>query len=120
MIMILREYEFTPKTRRPRHPNARRSRIISLKSIAGLFCPCPHLGQVVSPVAQNEGPQFAERKLADFRRAKQCVDPNLGKTTLAELCDRYAETLSHLSRSSIKSKTGIFKRIKTEWPAGSQ
>jgi len=77
-------------------------------------------GKLFRQSLKTDDRKLAERKLADFRRAKQRVDPKLGKTTLAELCDRYAETLSHLSQSSIKSKTGIFTRIKAEWPGGSQ
>jgi integrase len=77
-------------------------------------------GKLFRQSLETDDRKLADRKLADFRRDKQRVDPRLGKTTLTELCDRYAETLSHLSKSSIKSKTGILKRIKAEWPGGSQ
>jgi integrase len=62
--------------------------------------------------------QLANRKLAEFRQKKLKVDPKLAKITIAELCDRYAETLSHLSPSSIKAKEGILARLKSEWPEG--
>src|SRR2546423_6543412 len=62
--------------------------------------------------------QLANRKLADFRAKKLEVDPKLAKITIAELCDRYSETLAHLSASSIKAKRGILSRVKSEWPEG--
>src|SRR5437773_12484305 len=55
--------------------------------------------------------QLANRKLAEFRSKKLRVDPKLAKLTIAELCDRYAETLAHLSASSIKAKKGILARL---------
>lgn len=62
--------------------------------------------------------QLANRELADFRKKKLKVDPKLAKLTIEELCDRYAETLAHLSASSIKAKKGILARIKSDWPQG--
>ena len=62
--------------------------------------------------------KLANRKLADFRAKKLKIDPKLAKITIAELCDRYAETLAHLSASSIKAKRGILSRVKSEWPEG--
>jgi integrase len=60
----------------------------------------------------------AQRKLADLRRAKSRIDPAAGRVTLAEICSRYEGTLGHLSKSSIKAKRGILRRLKTEWPQG--
>jgi integrase len=62
----------------------------------------------------------AERKLADLRRAKSRIDPAAGRVTLAELCSRYEGTLGHLSKSSIKAKRGILRRLKAEWPKGAE
>lgn len=62
--------------------------------------------------------KLANRKLAAFRANKSNVDPKLAKITIAELCHRYAETLAHLSASSIKAKRGILTRLKSEWPEG--
>jgi len=62
--------------------------------------------------------QLAARKLADFRKKKLRVDPKLAKLTLEELCERYAETLAHLSASSVKAKMGILERLKSDWPEG--
>jgi integrase len=62
--------------------------------------------------------QLANRELADFRKKKLKVDPKLAKLTIEELCDRYGEILAHLSASSIKAKTAILARIKSDWPQG--
>jgi integrase len=62
----------------------------------------------------------AERKLSDLRRAKARIDPAAGRVTLAEICSRYEETLGHLSKSSIKAKRGILRRLRTEWPKGAE
>jgi hypothetical protein len=45
-------------------------------------------GKLFRQSLKTDDRRLAERKLADFRRAKQRVDPKLGKMTLAELCDR--------------------------------
>ena len=62
--------------------------------------------------------QLANRALADFRKKRLKIDPKLGKLTIEELCDRYAETFAHLSASSIKAKTAILARVKSDWPQG--
>src|SRR5262245_24538039 len=62
----------------------------------------------------------ADRKLRDFRASKSKVDYKAGKITLGALCDKYAATLRHLSRSSLKAKDGILNRLKTEWPEGKE
>jgi integrase len=62
----------------------------------------------------------AERKLSDLRRARSRIDPAAGRVTLAEICSRYEETLGHLSKSSIKAKRGILRRLKIEWPKGAE
>jgi integrase len=60
--------------------------------------------------------QLADRKLREFRAKRLKIDPRLAKLTLKELCDRYEQTLGHLSASSIKAKKGILERVKSEWP----
>ena len=62
----------------------------------------------------------ADRRLRDFRASKSKVDHKAGKTTLGALCDQYAGTLRHLSRSSLKAKDSILRRLKTEWPEGEE
>jgi integrase len=62
----------------------------------------------------------ADRRLRDFRQSKSKVDPWVGKITLGALCDQYADTLGHLSRSSLKAKHGILNRLKSEWPEGEE
>jgi hypothetical protein len=64
--------------------------------------------------------EIAKRKLADFRRNQSRVDHKLGRSTLANLCDRYEQTIQRLSSSSISAKTGILKRLREDWPQGEQ
>jgi integrase len=64
--------------------------------------------------------ELAKRKLADFRRSQSRIDPKLGRSTLANLCERYALTIQILSESSITAKTAILKRLREGWPQGEQ
>lgn len=77
-------------------------------------------GKLFRDSLETSDRKTADRKLRDFRNSKSKVDPRAGKTTLAELCDQYAETLGHLSRSSRKAKGGILARLKSEWPEGAE
>lgn len=62
--------------------------------------------------------EIANRKLAEFRRKQGRVDIKAGRLTLAQLCDRYAQTLGPLSPSTIKAKLGILKHLREDWPQG--
>ena len=64
--------------------------------------------------------KISERKLRDFRNSKEKIDAKLGKMTVESLCDRYEQTLTQLSPSSIKNKRGILCRIKSDWPQGKE
>ncbi len=56
--------------------------------------------------------KLANRRLAAFRRKVSRVDPKLGKTTLAAMCDLYLQTIEHLSESTKKARRGIITRLK--------
>jgi integrase len=60
----------------------------------------------------------ANRKLARFKREQRQIDRSQGKLTLAELCDKYLETIEHQSPKTIEGKTCIVGRIKRLWPSG--
>ncbi len=62
--------------------------------------------------------KLADRKLSDFRRDKAKIDPLLGRSTLADLCQRYEATLEHLSDSTRTAKSGILQRLRSDWPEG--
>ncbi len=62
--------------------------------------------------------KLADRKLIDFRRDKSKIDPTLGRSTLADLCERYEATLEHLSESTRTAKSGILQRLRADWPEG--
>jgi hypothetical protein len=52
--------------------------------------------------------------LREFRAKKSKGDHKAGKIPLGALCEKYAETLRHLSPSSLKAKEGILRRLKDE------
>jgi integrase len=62
---------------------------------------------------------LAKRKLADLKQQQGQIDRSQGKITLAELCDRYLQTVQHQKPKTIERKTLIVRRIKSDWPTGS-
>jgi integrase len=64
--------------------------------------------------------QLAGRKLGDFRRSQSRVDHRFSRTTLADLTERYAQTIQRLSPRSITTKRNILKRLRDDWPQGEQ
>src|SRR5215475_11921892 len=50
---------------------------------------------------------IAQRKLAHFKNEQRQIDRSQGKLTLAELCDRYLETVQHQKPKTIERKTCI-------------
>jgi integrase len=63
--------------------------------------------------------ETAKRELAALLRVEIAANPNERAITLAQLVDRYFDTIRHLSRSSVKAKRGICFAIKHDWPGGS-
>src|SRR5882724_9951895 len=62
---------------------------------------------------------LAKRRLADLRERQRQIDQSQGKITLAELCDRYFETVKHQKPKTVERKALIVRRIKDDWPTGS-
>jgi Site-specific recombinase XerD len=60
----------------------------------------------------------AQRALAWLKQERKEVDPAQGKFTLAELCDRYLQTVQHHKPRTVERKTCIVGRIKRDWPTG--
>jgi integrase len=60
----------------------------------------------------------AQRALAWLKQEREQVDPTQGKLTLAELCDRYLQTVQHHKPRTVERKTCIVGRIKRDWPTG--
>jgi integrase len=60
----------------------------------------------------------AQRALAWLKQEREQVDPTQGKLTLAELCDRYLQTVQHQKPKTIERKTLIIRRVKSHWPSG--
>ena len=56
--------------------------------------------------------QLANRRLVEFRRKLSRINPRLGKTTLAAMCDLYLQTIGHLSKSTMKGRHGIIAHLK--------
>jgi integrase len=61
---------------------------------------------------------IAQRELARFKNEQRQIDRSQGKLTLAQLCDRYLETIQHQKPRTIEGKTCIVSRIKRDWPTG--
>ena len=60
----------------------------------------------------------AQRALAWLKEEQKQVDPSQGKLTLAELCDRYCQTIQHQKPKTVGRKSLIIRRIKSHWPTG--
>ncbi len=63
--------------------------------------------------------KLADRKLRELKDKLAQIDQSKGKITLAELCDKYLQTVQHQKPKTIERKTYIANRIKSDWPAGS-
>src|SRR6266705_3160454 len=50
---------------------------------------------------------LAKRRLAVLKQEQAGVDHSKGKLTLAELCDRYLDTVQHLKPKTVERKTHI-------------
>jgi len=62
--------------------------------------------------------KLAERNLTKNKGDQSQIDRSQGKLTLAELCDRYLNTVQHQKPKTVERKTFIVRRIKTAWPTG--
>jgi len=60
----------------------------------------------------------ANRELRRFKDEQREIDRSQGKLTLAELCDRFLETVRHQKAKTIERKNLIVRRIKDDWPTG--
>jgi integrase len=69
-------------------------------------------GKLYRESLKTDDRSVANRKLREFRKKLSRVDPKLSKTTLAAMCDLYADTIDHLSKSTKKARTGIIARLK--------
>jgi integrase len=78
-----------------------------------------HRGKLILKSLKTSDRALAKRKLADFRRDLEKIDPRAGKVTVAELADRYRDSQRHLAKNTQAKKDTITTRIKKEWPGGS-
>lgn len=78
-----------------------------------------HRGKLIRKSLETPDRPLAKRRLADFRRSLEKVDPKAGRVTVAELADRYRETQRHLAPKTQKKKDTITARVKADWPDGS-
>jgi integrase len=65
-------------------------------------------------------PAIARRNLAQRKAEQGGIDRSRGKCTLAELADEYLRTARHQKEATIERKTLIVRRIKNDWPTGTQ
>jgi hypothetical protein len=50
---------------------------------------------------------LAKRRLSDFRRSLEKIDPKAGRITVTELVDRYRENQRHLARKCRRKRTRL-------------
>jgi integrase len=75
-------------------------------------------GKEIKRSLETTDPAIARRELARFKKEQRQIDRSQGKLTLAELCDRYLETVQHQKPKTVERKTYIVGRIKRDWPTG--
>jgi integrase len=61
---------------------------------------------------------LAKRNLAKLKDEQRQIDRSKSKITLAELCDRYIQTVQHQKAKTVERKKHIVARIKIDWPGG--
>jgi integrase len=57
----------------------------------------------------------ARRKLRDYRKDMNRLDPAQARMTVKELCDKFLATVSHQAAGTVRQKKEICGRIKREW-----
>jgi hypothetical protein len=62
---------------------------------------------------------LAKRRLSALKDEQSQFDRSKSKLTLAELCDRYLKTVQHQKPKTLERKAHIVRRIKRDWPTGS-
>jgi integrase len=75
-------------------------------------------GKEIKQSLRTQGYTTAKRELKRVMEEQGQLDPSLAKLTLAQLCDRYLETLSGLKPKTLKQKIGVVDKIKKHWPTG--
>ena len=62
----------------------------------------------------------ARRKLIDFKRSVEHLDPNSYNCTLHKLADKFEKTFNHLAPDTRENKKRVLRRIQDDWPNGSK
>jgi hypothetical protein len=78
-----------------------------------------HEGKEVRRSLGTTDPALARRKLAVLKREVRQTDWSQWRLTLAELCERYLQTIQHQKPKTIERKTAITARLLKGWPTGS-
>ena len=77
-------------------------------------------GKEIRQSLQTTDRQKANRELSRLKEEQRDIDRSKGKLTLAELCDRYLQTVQNQKPKTVERKTLIVRRIKNDWPTGKQ
>src|SRR5438477_6807480 len=77
-------------------------------------------GKEIRQSLQTTDRQKANRELRRLKEEQRQIDRSQGKLTLAELCDRYLQTVQNQKPKTVERKTLIVRRIKNDWPTGRQ
>ena len=76
-------------------------------------------GKQIKASLKTKGLVEARRKLKLKREELELIDPEQGKITLIDLCEKYLRTIKNQAVSTKIGKAGVIKRVKSEWPGGS-
>jgi integrase len=77
-------------------------------------------GKEIKRSLETTDRELAKRKLAQFKEEQRQMDRSQGRLTLAELCDRYLNTVRHQKPKTVERKSFIVQRLKRDWPTGSR
>ena len=77
-------------------------------------------GKEIRQSLQTTDRQKANRELRRLKEEQRQIDRSQGKLTLAELCDRYLQTVQNQKPKTVERKALIVRRIKNDWPTGRQ
>ena len=76
-------------------------------------------GKEIKKTLDTKNLATARRKLRDFKRELERLDPDAGQITLKQLADRFEKTIQHFAPDTIANKVRVLNRVRDTWPGGS-
>jgi len=88
-------------------------------STGGFYARIKTIGKEIRKSLDTNDRYPAKRRLAKLKEDLQIINLSKGRITLAGFCDHYLETVQHLKGKTVMRKELVVRRIKEEWPGGS-